>query len=224
MNNSLLQEGGPVLLAIIILAIGSVIVFVERLVYLHKARIRFSDFLSGIFNILSKGKVREAIAICDEAPGPVARLMHSAILHRGESKEGLRLILDNAGRSEIARMERRITVLSTIIQIAPLLGLLGSLLGIFNSVVAIRTNLPIVQTIDLTSGLFQSLITAIAGLATAIPAYVMYNILVVRIDRIVIDMEQASTDILAFITNLQSIGSDESGIGCSSFPEEDDNK
>ncbi len=202
MNIDIFSEGGPILIAILLCGAASVIIFAERLVYLHKSRIQFGDFLNGIFNILRKGKIREALAICDDAPGPVAKLLHTAISHRDEEIESLRLMLRNTGRTEIARMERRLAVLSTIIKTTPLLGLLGGLVGLFSTVITIRTNLSIVQTVYLTSGLYQSLITAIAGLAVMIPVYIMYNILVVRIDRIIIDMEQATIDILAFIPRI----------------------
>ncbi len=204
--DSLIREGGIVLVAIAACGIGAVAVFIERLVFLHKARIHYGDFLSGIFNILEKGKVREAIALCDEVPGPVARLVHSAVMHRDESRESLRMIMENAGRAEIARMERRLAVLSTIIQAAPLLGLLGGLLGMLRTVLALRAEIPVVQALDLTGGLVQALVDAVAGLAVAIPAYVMFSILVVRIDRIVLDMEQATADILAFLPRLAALG------------------
>lgn len=199
MDVSLLREGGPILAAIGLGGLFALAVFFERLVYLHKARIRFSDFLFGIFNILEKGKVREAVSLCDETPGPVSRLMHSAIMHRGEGRDELRAVLDNAGRAEIARMERRLTVLSTIIQAAPLLGLAGTMIGILKTVLTVRERFPLVQTIDMTSGLVEALVCSIGGLAVAIPAYFMFSILVVRVDRIVLDMEQASADILAFM-------------------------
>lgn len=208
--HTLFQEGGPLLIAIILCGLGAIAVFLERLISLHKSRIRYSDFLSGIFNILEKGKIREAVSLCDETPGPIPVLMHYAITHRNETRADLRIVLDNAGRAEIARMERRLTVLSTIIRITPLLGLLGGLLGIFRSVLAIRAQAPFVQTVDLTSGLILALITAVAGLVVMIPAFVMYNILVVRIDRIVLDMEQASADILAFMARMPLLPNDDS--------------
>ena len=96
-------------------------------------------------------------------------------------------------------MERRLAALSTITQATPLLGLLGSFLGVLSAVQTMRGELPLVQTLDITDGLVRALVTSIAGLAVAIPSFAMYNILVVRIDRIVLDMEQASGDILAFM-------------------------
>ena len=200
MDIRIFHEGGPVFIIICLAGLAALAVFLERIVKLRQARIRYEDFLNGVFNILEKGKVREASALCDDSPGPVVRLMRAAILHRDEPGEALRQILDNTGRAEISRMERRLAALSTIMQAAPLLGLLGSLLGILGTVQTMRGELPLVQTLDITDGLVSALVTSIAGLAVAIPSFAMYNILVVRIDRIVLDMEQASGDILAFMS------------------------
>ena len=200
MDIRIFHDGGPVFIIICLAGLAALAIFLERIVKLRQARIRYEDFLNGVFNILEKGKVREASALCDDSPGPVVRLMRAAILHRDEPGEALRQILDNTGRAEISRMERRLAALSTIMQAAPLLGLLGSLLGILGTVQTMRGELPLVQTLDITDGLVRALVTSIAGLAVAIPSFAMYNILVVRIDRIVLDMEQASGDILAFMS------------------------
>ena len=197
---NLLKDGGPLFPLICLAGIAALAIFAERIIRLRQASIRYQDFLSGVFNILEKGKIREATALCDDSPGPVVKLMRAAIVHRDEPREALRQILENTGRAEIARMERRLAALSTITQATPLLGLLGSLLGVLETVLVMRSELPLVQTLDITCGLLRALITSIAGLAVAIPSYAMYNILVVRIDRIVLDMEQASADILAFMS------------------------
>ena len=200
MDIGIFHKGGPVFLIICLAGLAALAIFLERIVRLRQARIRYEDFLNGVFNILEKGKIREAAALCDDSPGPVVKLMRAAILHRDEPREALRQILDNTGRAEISRMERRLAALSTITQATPLLGLLGSLLGVLGTVQTMRGELPLVQTLDVTEGLVRALVTSIGGLAVAIPAFVMYNILVVRIDRIVLDMEQASGDILAFMS------------------------
>ena len=200
MDIRIFHDGGPIFLIICLAGLAALAIFLERIVRLRQARIRYEDFLNGVFNILEKGKVREATALCDDSPGPVVRLMRAAILHRDEPRDALRQILDNTGRAEISRMERRLAALTTITQAPPLLGLLGSLLGILGTVQTMRGELPLVQTLDITGGLVRALVTSIAGLAVAIPSFVMYNILVVRIDRIVLDMEQASGDILAFMS------------------------
>lgn len=193
------HEGGPVFWVIVFTGLASVAVFLERLLHLRRARIHYADFLEGVFNILAKGNVREAQALCDEAPGPVAHLMRMAITNRDEPREVLRQVLDNAGHAEISRMERRLGVLATIVQIAPLLGLLGSLLGVLETVLILRSQAPLVQSVDVTGGLVRALVAAIAGLMVAVPAHAMFNLLAIRIDRIVLDMEQASSDIISFM-------------------------
>lgn len=199
MGVDLWHEGGPVFWVVVFIGIASVGVFFERLLHLRRARIRYEDFLEGVFNILAKGNIREALALCDDAPGPVVHLMRTAIKHRDEPLEMLRHVLDNAGHSEISRMERRLGVLATIVQIAPLLGLLGSLLGVLETVLVLRNQAPLVQSADVTGGLVRALIASIGGLMVAIPSYGMFNLLIIRIDRIVLDMEQATSDILSFM-------------------------
>ena len=202
MNIDLWQEGGPVFWLIVFAGFASVAVFLERLLHLRRARIHYADFLEGVFNILGKGNVREAQALCDEVPGPAAHLMRVAITYRDEPREVLRYMLDNAGHAEISRMERRLGVLATIVQITPLLGLLGSLLGVLETVLVLRSQAPLVQSVDVTGGLVRALIASIASLMVAAPAHAMFNLLAIRIDRIVLDMEQASSDIISFMGRL----------------------
>lgn len=202
------HEGGPVFAATLGLGAVAFAVFVERLVTLHRARIRFSDFLAGVFNILSKGKVREALAICDETAGPVARLAHTAIMRRGDPPENLRLAMENSGKSEIARMERRLRLISAIMHIAPLMGLLGCALGGLRTVRTLQADGQLVQTLDLTAGVSSALLCAAAGLAVTILSFAMSAIVAARIDRIILDMCQAADDILAFLPTVASVTAD----------------
>ena len=196
-------EGGPVFWIIAGCGVVALAVFGERMLHLRRARIRYGDFLKGVFNILEKGNVSEALALCEEAPGPVVHLVRTAILHRDAPRETLRDALDNAGHAEISRMERRLVILGTIVQLAPLLGLLGSFLGVLETVLVLRNQAPLVQSVDVTGGLVRALVTSVAGIMVAIPAYAMFNLLVIRIDRIVLDMEQATSEIAAFMRRWQ---------------------
>lgn len=200
MFQEILRQAGPLVLVILgcgILAFG---VFIERSLHLHRARIRSDDFMKGIFNILRRGNMPEALAICEETPGPVAYLVKTAILHRHDPSETLRNTLADVRISEISRMERRLVVVATVAQIAPLLGLLGTVIGMANSVMVLQRQAPLVQTIDLLDGLFAALVTTAAGLMVAIPSYVAFNLLVLRIDRIVLDMDRAASETIAFLS------------------------
>jgi biopolymer transport protein ExbB len=196
----LLRQGG--LIAWIILGCGIValMLFLERLLSLHRARIKSEDFIAGICNNLQRGNVKEAMAICDDTPGPVAVIVRAAILNRQGDKDSIRTAIENAGRTEISRMERRLSILATVAQVAPIFGLLGTVLGLVKSLQVMKAAAPLVQPADVMGGLMQALVTTAVGLAVAAPCYIAFNFLTGKVEKIVIDMERASSDILAFLT------------------------
>lgn len=195
-----IAEGGVVLWVILVLGLVEGGVFFERLLHMRRAAINYADFLKGIRTILSRGNVGEAVAICEDTPGPVAALVRTAIEHRHELRRQIREAVDGTGRAELVRLERRIGTIATITYTAPLLGLLGTVLGIVETVLVLQTQVPLVDAAQVTDGLLQALTTTAAGLLVAVPGYAMYNLLVARIDRIALDMEAAATEIVAFLT------------------------
>ncbi|MEI7945530.1 MAG: MotA/TolQ/ExbB proton channel family protein [bacterium] len=198
---SSLAQYGFVFWIIVILGIDSFVTFLTRMLQLRRAQIDYADFIKGICNVLKDGSVGAAIMICEETPGPVAAVVLTAIRHRHADSTALREAVDNAGRAEISRMERRQAAIAITCQIAPLLGLLGTLFGVLKIVHAAHAQSPLVQSVDLTTGLMQALVSTIAGLLVAIPCHAMYAILMVRIERIVIDMEAAAAEIVAYLTS-----------------------
>lgn len=194
-----LQSGGPVLWLILAFGAIALVVFLERSLQLHRDRIDSTDFLQGIFNALRRGNDREALALCEETPGPVARLASIAIRRRGDPRDRLLQELDQAGAAEIARMERRLAFLSLIAQASPLLGLLGTALGILRSLLAWRAALPLAAPAGIADGLVAAALTTAAGLAVALPCYLGFNVLVVKIDRLVLDMRDACSECVWFL-------------------------
>lgn len=195
----LVKQGGPVLWVILCCGLAAFGVFIERALHLHRARIGADDFLKGIFNILRRNNVAEALTICEETPGPVAHIVRTAILHRDDPKEAVRSVVEEQSMAEVSRMERRLVVVATVAQIAPLLGLLGTVLGMVEALLVMRSQGALIQLADVTGGLLRALITTAAGLTVAIPSYVAFNLLVIKIDRIVLDMERAASEILGFL-------------------------
>jgi biopolymer transport protein ExbB len=193
-----LTQYGTVTLIILILGAGAVVVFFERLLTLRRAQIDYTDFLKGVCNVLDNPD--EAIMLCEETPGPVAAVALTAIQHRKATRDALREAVDNTGRAEISKMERRVASIAVICQVAPLLGLLGTLIGVLHIVNALHAQTHIVQNTDLTAGLAQAVVSAIAGLIVAIPCYVMFTMLMVRIERIVLEMEACASEIVAYLT------------------------
>lgn len=196
----MLMQGGPVFWLIVLLGAAAVVVFFERLLRLRRAQIDYGDFLKGVCNVLENGNCDEAMMICEETPGPVAAVVLTAIRHRQGTREAIREAVDNTGRAEISRLERRLASLAITCQIAPLLGLLGTLLGMIQVVLVVNEQAPVVQNTSLTAGVIQALVTTVAGLVVAVPCHVMYAMLMVRIERIVLDMEASASEIVAYLT------------------------
>lgn len=191
----------------ILLGMGGValLVFLERWLSLHRSRIDETDLLSGIFNNLESGRVTESILLCEDTPGPVAHIVAEAIRQRGVPRTDLQSILHSEGLSEISRMERRLSLLAIIAQIAPVLGLLGTILPLLGAVLKGQAEAPLFQASNLFDALRPALATTALGLLVAIPAYIAFNLLVLKIDRLVLDMEHAAAEIVQFLDSHRNL-------------------
>ena len=191
--------GGFVFWVLLALAVVALVVYFERLVDLRRAQIDYEDFLKGIVNILDAGNDEEALAICEDTSAPVANVVATAIMHAGGSARVLREAVDSQGRAEIGRLDRRLASLAIIAQISPLLGLLGTVFGFIKTVVVVNAQ-EIVSRADLLDGAMEAMVAAAAGLAVAIPVSVMYGSLRVRLDRTVVELEAAASQIIGYIS------------------------
>src|SRR5438552_13281100 len=126
---ALLADGGVMLWLILLASAVAVSVFIERFLYFHRAQINSTEFLNGVRTVLKRDNVVEALSICDATAGPVARLVKTAILNRDYGRERVREALEEAGLTEVPRLEEKLNLLATIAQLSPLLGLLGTVLG-----------------------------------------------------------------------------------------------
>jgi biopolymer transport protein ExbB len=198
----LLTKGGPIIWVILAASAVAIMVFIERLLHYHRAQINSTEFLSGVRNVLKRDNVVEAISICDATPGPVARLVKVAILNRDRGREGVREALEEAGLMEVPRLEAKLNVLATIAQIAPLLGLLGTVLGFIRIFVRMEEEGQFAHAGLLMGGVWEALLCTAAGLAVAIPSYAGYNYLVSRVNSVVLDMEKAATEIVNTVTEM----------------------
>jgi len=196
----LLEDGGPMAWLLLFMSAVVIVVFIERLLHYHRAQINSTEFLNGVRNVLKRENVVEALSICDATPGPVARLVKTAILNRDRGREGVRDALEEAGLLEVPRLEDKLNLLATIAQIAPLMGLLGTVLGFMKMFLQLQHEGTFATPDRLAGGIWGALISMAAGLAVAIPTYAGYNYLVNRVNSIVLDMEKASTEILNIVS------------------------
>lgn len=202
----LINRGGPTMWVIGAISVLAMTIFLQRLFHLHRAQIKTGDFLSGIFTVLGRGNAVEAISICEETPGPVAQIVRAAILERGGGRDRIQQVMEEVGLAEIPRLEKNLLLLLTMAQIAPMAGLLGTVLGMMQVLMVIEAKAPLIHAGDLGGGLWQALISTAAGLAVAIPAYAGYNFLVGRVEAILLDMERAFAEVLVFLTSADQQG------------------
>jgi biopolymer transport protein ExbB len=197
----LINSGGPVMWLILFCGVIALTIFLERFFHLHRAQIKVDDFLNGITTNLTHGNDLEAISICDQTPGPAAHLVRTALLHRSDPTDELINAVQQAGIREIPRLERHMNLLITLAQVLPMLGLLGTVLGLLNMLAALQAGSPLAEIGDLSAGLWTALLTTAAGLCAGIPAYAGYHFLINRVESIALDMEQTTEEIIYFLTH-----------------------
>ncbi len=162
------------------------------------ARRAYAHFVRGVENVLGQKSPDEALALCDDTPSPVARIVAVAVRHRTASARILREAVDTTGRVEVGRFERRLALLAIIAQSAPLLGLLGTIVGMARVVLAVGGQ-ALVTRADLIGGAMQTLSAAAAGIVVAVSVQVMYGMLRVRLDHLTTDLEAAASEILGIL-------------------------
>lgn len=196
----LFRYGGSMFWVILFMSGVGIAVFIERVLHCHRAQINSTEFLNGVRTVLKRDNVVEALSICEATPGPIARLVKTAILNRDHGRERVRESLEEAGMVEVPRLEEKLNLLATIAQIAPLLGLLGTVLGFIKVFDKMRDAGLTANVQMLSGGVWEALICTAAGLAVSIPAHAGYNYLVTRVNAIVLDMERAATEIVNIVS------------------------
>ena len=173
-------------------------VFLEKWFHFHREQVNVGELVSGLINVLKRDGMVEAISLCDNTPGPVARILMAAILAYEKKDEDIQQAIEDAALTEVPRLESRLNLLATIAYISPLLGLLGTVLGMMRAFKTIEKMGPYVSTTQLSAAISEALISTIAGLCVAIPAYLAYNYLVSRVGSFTFEMEKAASEILYF--------------------------
>ncbi|MFH0840031.1 MAG: MotA/TolQ/ExbB proton channel family protein [Candidatus Omnitrophota bacterium] len=199
----MIQKGGPVMWPIILCSIFAFAILLERVWHLHRAKIDTVDFMNKIASTLKRNKIMEAIEMCNNTPGPIAQIMKAGILKHDRPRNEIREAIEDAGIHEVPRLEKNLSALATIAHISPLLGLLGTVTGMVKCFQVIQeksTSLNPINPGDLAGGIWEALITTVAGLVVAIPTYVAYNYLVSRVDNFVLEMEKAATELMNILT------------------------
>lgn len=184
---------------LLLLAALALAIFVERMLYLHRGQIRSTEFLDGVKNILAQRRMAEAVTVCEEAPGPVAAVVKAALLHADDDEVRMRYAVQDAAVVELPALERRLGALAAVAQIAPLVGLLGTVLGMATTFRAFMEGGQYATAQALSTGMWQALLCAGAALALAIPAHLAHHLLHGRVRAVVRDVEWAGNEIMRYL-------------------------
>jgi biopolymer transport protein ExbB len=196
---NLFARGGPMMWVLAVLATLGLMLFIERTLFLHRGQIRAKAFVDGIKNILAKRRLIEALTVCEETPGPVAAVVKAALLHADAPADAMRFHVQEAGIIELPALERRLGTIAAIAQVAPLVGLLGTVLGMVSTFLAFEKGGNYAMAGSLSAGMWQALLTSAASLMLAIPAHLAYHFLTGRVRWIVRDVEWSGNEIMKYL-------------------------
>jgi biopolymer transport protein ExbB len=200
-----IQKGGLLMWPILACSIVSIAVFAERFFYLHRATIHVGEFLKGVSNLIQRRNFAEALHESAGTPGPVARVIHAAILRHDMPRSELREIVQEAGQLEVPKLERFLGVLATLAFLAPLLGLLGTVSGMIDAFGMIASHGGYATVTELSGGIYKSLLTTAAGLVVAAPTFVAYSYLSSRVNTMMHEMERAGIEIVHMLKDSEAL-------------------
>ncbi|WP_452597049.1 MotA/TolQ/ExbB proton channel family protein [Pontimicrobium sp. MEBiC01747] len=188
---------GIVIIAVLfLLLIMATYIYFERLFAVKEASKVDANFMNQIKNYVSEGKIDSAQNLCSQANSPVSRLISKGISRIGKPLEDINTAIENAGRLEVYSLEKNVSVLATISGAAPMIGFLGTVIGMIISIFEIANSGGSIDIKTLADGLYTAMTTTVGGLVVGIVAYIAYNHLVVKTDKVVYQMEANSLDFL----------------------------
>ncbi len=193
---SLILAGGWLMIPLFLLSAISIFIFFERWSMIRKAKERDNRFLNRVRDLLYEGRVDKAIQLCRSKKSPLGRMIERGIMMQGRPNSEVQAAIENIGNLEVSRLENGLPFLATVAGGAPMIGFLGTVIGMVQAFMNLSSAGGSVDMALLSSGIYTAMITTVAGLVVGIPAYFGYNFLTAKIEKIVFQME-ANT--MAFI-------------------------
>jgi len=172
-------------------------IFIERVLLLRKSEIDTNQFVINLRQIIKDGNIIEAIGLCESTGGTIANIVKSGLVKHNRSKEQIESAMEMAGLVEIAELERNAKILSIIAHIAPLIGLLGTVLGFIQAFAEMRmSGLVDISATRIGEAMEYALVTTAAGLVVAIPSVIAYNYIVSRVEGFILEIQTTSSEIV----------------------------
>jgi biopolymer transport protein ExbB len=200
----LISKGGPLVWLLMACLGFSVAIFLERLSYFHRASMNIGEFLAGLAALIRRKNYAEALQECVATRVPAGRVIHAALLRHHAPREQLKEIVQEAGQLEVPRLERYLAILNAIAHTGPLIGLLGTVIGLLDSFTNLSSANGMTTPAEVARGVYESLITSALGLVVAIPSYLFFAFLSARSRSIMHDLERAGVEIVNLIEDAKT--------------------
>jgi len=188
-------KGGIVMVPLLLCSVVALVVSIERWLYLRQARVDSDKLMGKVRSALERSSPEEAKGVCEATPGPVARVLAATLAHFGMPKDDLREVAREVALAEQPTLDGHLPVLATMVTVAPLLGLLGTISGLIK-IFNVISGGHIGDSTALSAGIAEALITTFTGLCIAIPFLVIYNSLSGRVESLIHEIELRVTELL----------------------------
>ncbi|MBN1652137.1 MAG: MotA/TolQ/ExbB proton channel family protein [Bacteroidales bacterium] len=192
----LVIKGGWIMALLGLLSLITIYIFIDRYLAISRSSREDKNFMNMIRDHIYDGKIESALELCHREDTPIARLITKGLSRIGKPLNDIHAAIENTGNLEVARLEKNIATISTVASTAPMLGFLGTVIGM---IIAFYDMSMAGNNIDiqlLSSGIYQAMITTVGGLIVGIMAYVMYNILVAKIEKLIFLLEARASDFM----------------------------
>ena len=192
----LAMKGGWIMAVLAVLSVIAVYIFIDRYIVVKRATRYDKSFMDRIREYIKDGKVDSARALCNGSNSPIARMIEKGLSRLGRPLSDINTAIENVGTLEVAKLERGVTLLSMIASAAPMIGFLGTVTGMIRAFYNMSMAGNNIDIELLSSGIYEAMVTTIAGLIVGIIAYFLYNVLVSRINKVVMQLEVRSMEFM----------------------------
>jgi biopolymer transport protein ExbB len=196
-------QGGFMMIPIFILSVIAIYLFFERLMIINKANQSPDIFMNRVKELVLRGDINGAKLLCAQQDSPVGRMIQKGLSRIGSPLKNIEASIENVGKLEIFKLEKNLSSIATIAGAAPMMGFLGTVIGMVEAFIAIAQEEGSVSPKLLSSGIYTAMITTVAGLIVGIMAYLAYNFLVTRVQKVVHKMEYTSIEFIDLLQEPQ---------------------
>lgn len=189
-------KGGWIIAILAVFSIIAVYIFIERYFVISRASKEDKNFMNNIRDFIHNGRVDSALSLCKNNSSPISRMIEKGLSRIGKPLSDINAAIENVGKLEVSRMEKNIAGLATIAGASPMLGFLGTVIGMIKAFYDMSMAGNNIDIALLSGGIYQAMITTVAGLIVGIIGYICYNILVARVEKLVFKLEARATDFM----------------------------